>query len=294
MFDRLYQLVDRLHTYPVWQVVIELAVIWMLVFAVVRFMQGTRAAGALKGLLLILVLATLLVRIIGQREAFQRLTFLYQNFITLAAFTLIVIFQPELRRGLIRLGERPFFRRPGAGTASVIDAVAEASAYLSKAKFGAIIVIVRDTPLRGLVEGGTELGARVSARLLQTIFFPGSALHDLAVVIAGGEIKAAGVQLPLADPEDMGDPTLGSRHRAAVGLTQESDALVVVVSEETGAISIAERGRLERDIPPVRLRETLGLRMNRETGDFSAETHAGAEGAARERIPEEAADARDF
>lgn len=270
MFDRLYQLMDRLHTYPLWQVVIELLVIWVLVYAVVRFMQGTRAAGALKGLLLILVLATLLVRIIGQREAFQRLTFLYQNFITLAAFTLIVIFQPELRRGLIRLGERPFFRRAGVGTASVIDAIAEACAYLSKAKFGAIIVIERDTPLRGLVEGGTEIGARVSSRLIQTIFFPGSALHDLAVVISGGEIKAAGVQLPLAEPEDMGDPALGSRHRAAVGLTQESDALVVVVSEETGAISIAERGRLERDISPDHLRETLGVRLNREMGDFSA------------------------
>jgi diadenylate cyclase len=263
VLGRLIQFLHRIQSYPPWQVVIELAVIWMVVYAVIRFVQGTRAARAIKGLLLMLVMATLLVRIIGQREAFQRLTFLYQNFLPLAAFTLIVIFQPELRRGLIRLGERQFFRRAGVGVAPVVDEIVEAAAYLKKAKFGAIIVLERETPLRGLVEGGTPLGAQVSARLLQTIFFPGSALHDLAVVIGGNEIQAAGVQLPLADPEDMPDPSLGSRHRAAVGLTKESDALVIVVSEETASISLAERGRLERDLTPDQLRETLISRLSR-------------------------------
>jgi diadenylate cyclase len=263
VLERFLQLVQRIETYPWWQVALEILVIWIVVWAVVRFIQGTRAAGAIKGVLLILVMFTLLVRIVTQRESFQRLTFLYQSFLPLIAFTLIVIFQPELRRGLIRLGERQFFRRAGVGVTPIVDAIVDACAYLSKARFGALIVIERETSLGGLTEGGTPLNAQVSAPLLQTIFFPGTALHDLAVVIAGNELRAAAVQLPLADPEDMPDRTLGSRHRAAVGLTKDSDAIVVVVSEETGGISVAERGRLDRGLSADELRETLLTRLAR-------------------------------
>lgn len=261
MFDRLHQLVERIGTYPLWQVAIEFVAIVAVVYVVARFVQGTRAAGALKGLFLVLIIATLLTRILGRREMFQRLTFLYDNFLTIVAIALVVIFQPELRRGLTRLGEAPIFKRSAAPIASVVDAIVEACAYLSKAKFGALIVIEREVGLRGLADGGTVLNAAVSARLLQTIFFPGSALHDLAVVISGTEIRSAGVQLPLAEPEDMPDATLGSRHRAAMGLSRESDAIVVVVSEETGTISIAERGRLSRGHTPAELREELLRRL---------------------------------
>jgi len=271
MLERLLQLVQRLQTYSVWQVALEFAIIWMVVYAVVRFMQGTRGAGALKGLVLMLVLAALLVRIIGQRESFQRLTFLYQNFLPLAVFTLVVIFQPELRRGLIRLGERQLFRRAGVGLAPAVESIVEACKYLSKARFGGLIVIERDNSLRGLIEGGEPIDAKVSARLLKTIFFPGSDLHDLAVVISGNEVKAAGVQLPLADADDMPDPTLGSRHRAAVGISKESDALVVVVSEESGAISVAERGKLERGLTPEALGTLLITRLTRGAETWSPE-----------------------
>lgn len=269
MLERLSQLFQRIQNYPAWQIVLEIGIIWLVVYAVVRFVQGTRAAGALKGILLLIVLATLIVRIVGQREAFHRLTFLYQTFLPLAAFSLVVIFQPELRRGIIRLGEAQLFRRAGVGVGSVVDAVVEASQYLSKAKFGALIVLERESSLRGLIEGGTLIDGKVTSRLLQTIFFPGSALHDLAVVIAGADIKAAGVQLPLADPEDMPDPALGSRHRAAVGLTKESDAIVVVVSEERGAISLAERGRLIQGLTPDKLREALLTRLHASPSDVS-------------------------
>lgn len=262
-FDRLDQLFQRITTsYPAWEVVAELLIIGAVVLVIVKFVRGTRAAGALKGLLLLLVMATLLVRILGQRESFLRLTFLYDRALTLVAILLIVVFQPELRRGLIQLGETPLFRRGSAGVRTVVDEIVGACAYLSKSKFGAIIVIGREVGLRGLVEGGTTLSARVSARLLQTIFFPGSALHDLAVVIQGSTLEAAGVQLPLAEPADMPDPTLGSRHRAAVGITKESDALVIVVSEETGTISLAERGRLERMSGPEELRDQLLVRLS--------------------------------
>lgn len=261
--DRLNHLLERFQAYPWWQVVIELLVIWVVVYAIIRFVAGTRAAGALKGTLVLLLVATMLVRILGGPESFQRLKFLYDHFLTLLAIALIVVFQPELRRGLIRLGEAPLLRRSAAADKGVVDAVVEACAYLSRARFGAIIVLERDTALKGLVEGGTTINAEVSARLLQTIFFPGSALHDLAVLIHEGTIRAAGVQLPLAEPEDMPDASLGSRHRAAVGLSRECDALVVVVSEETGNISLAERGRLDQNLGPDRLRDELARRLGR-------------------------------
>lgn len=270
MLERLHQLFQRIQNYPAWQIVLEIGIIWLVVWGVVRFVQGTRAAGALKGILLLIVLATLIVRIVGQREAFHRLTFLYQTFLPLAAFSLVVIFQPELRRGIIRLGEAQLFRRAGVGVGSVVDAVTEACQYLSKAKFGALIVLERESSLRGLVEGGTPIDGKVTSRLLQTIFFPGTALHDLAVIISGADIKAAGVQLPLAEPEDMPDPSLGSRHRAAVGLTKESDALVVVVSEERGTISVAERGRLTQGLTPDKLRELLLARLHASPADQPA------------------------
>ncbi len=263
VFDRILQLWERVQSYPWWQVAIELAAIALLVAVVVRFVQGTRAAGALKGLFVVIVVGTLVVRILGQREAFQRLTFLYDNFLTIAAVALIVIFQPELRRGLTRLGETPIFRRAPGQVAVVVEAVCDASKFLAKARFGALIVIERDVPLKGITEGGTTMNATVSAPLLQTIFFPGTALHDLATVISGDQIVAAGVQLPLAEPELMPDESLGSRHRAAVGVSRECDAVVVVVSEETGAISVAERGRLTRGLSPADLAELLEKRLKR-------------------------------
>jgi diadenylate cyclase len=228
-----------------------------------------------------LLFATLLIRIasaggLGGPESFQRIKFLYDHFVTLLAITLIVVFQPELRRGLIRLGETPILRRSAAARRDAIGPIVDACAYLSRARFGGIIVIERETPLKGLVEGGTTINATVSARLLQSLFFPGSALHDLAVTISGTTLMAAGVQLPLADPEEMPDPSLGSRHRAAVGLSKECDAIVVVVSEETGGISIAERGRLEQNLDADRLREELASRLGRKAAPQDAASSPGA------------------
>jgi len=261
-FDRVTDLIDRLAAYPLWGVVLELALIWLAVYAVVRFVQGTRAAGALKALLLIAVVLTLGVRILGDQESFGRIAYLYDRALALVAIVLVVVFQPELRRAVIRLGETPLFR----GRTSAVDVtareIATACAYLSKAKFGAIIAIERASGLRALIEGGaTKLDAEVSARLLQTIFYPGSALHDLAVVIRGDRVAAAHVQLPLAEPDEMHDPGYGSRHRAAVGLTRDADALAIVVSEETGHIRLAEDGVLTEPIDAKHLEHELRERL---------------------------------
>lgn len=261
--DRIQGLLDRLPTYQPLVVAVELAVIWVIVYAVVRFVQGTRAAGALKGLLIVVVLGVVGARLLGGADVFQRLGLLYDRFLAFLAIALIVIFQPELRRALVRLGETPFFRGTPKDIEQVVSEVAEAARFCARARFGALIVIERQVGLAGLVEPGEELNAKLSARLLQTIFFPGSALHDLAVVIKGTVIHAAGVQLPLADAEDMPDPSLGSRHRAAVGLTKECDAIVVVVSEETGRVRLAERGRLSEPLSTEELKEELQRRLTR-------------------------------
>lgn len=262
LIERLNELLSRLASYPLWEVAVEFAVIWLVVWAIVRFLRGTRAVGALKGLLIVLLLGTLLTRVLGSGgESFQRLTYLYDRALALVAVALIVIFQPELRRGLIRLGEAPIFRANRSGQTHVVSAITSAAEYLAKARFGAIIVIERHIGLRGMTEGGTVLDAEVSDRLIRSIFFPGSALHDLAVVIRGSRILAAGVQLPLAEPSDMPDPGLGSRHRAAIGVTKDSDAIVVVVSEESGHVRLAERGHLSRPLAGDDLADELTRRI---------------------------------
>jgi diadenylate cyclase len=261
LFERFQSLLARLATYPRGEVVIELLLIGAVVFALLKFVQGTRAAGALKGLLLLLVLSTIASRLMGGSDTFARLELLYDKFLALFAVALIVIFQPELRRALVRLGETPFLRGTPKDIKYVVNEVTSAASYLSRAKFGAIIAIERQIGLTGIIEGGTVLNAELTSRLLQTIFFPGSALHDLAVVIRGRTIYAAGVQLPLAEPADMPEEGLGSRHRAGVGLSKECDAIVVVVSEETGGIRIAERGRLSERFTAAQFRTELELRL---------------------------------
>lgn len=256
-------LLERISAYPTAVVVTEILLIWLVVYGVARFVQGTRAAGALKGMIFVLIITAVVSRVLGVTEAFQRLSYLYERFVALVAIALVVIFQPELRRALVRIGETPFFRTTPSDIAFTVGEIVEAATYLSRARFGGIVVIERSVGLAGFLEGGTVLNSELSARLLQTIFFPGSALHDLAVVVKGRRIHAAGVQLPLAEPTDMPDPTFGSRHRAAVGLTKECDALVVVVSEETGSMRIAERGRLSPPLDEESLREQLKSRLTR-------------------------------
>lgn len=270
--DRLQSLLNRLGSYSPFEVAIELLLIGLVVYAVVHFVRGTRAAGALKGIFVIIIMATVAARLVGGGETFQRLAYLYDRFLAIVAIGLLIIFQPELRRALIRLGETPFFRTDTPEINQTVDAIAEAAAYLARSRFGAIIVLERQVGLKGLIEGGTPLGAEVSARLLQTIFFPGTALHDLAVIIKGNIVDAAGVQLPLADPADMPDPQFGSRHRAAVGLSKECDAIVIIVSEETGNIRISERGSLSDPFEAKQLREELRKRLKVGAVDSEGKT----------------------
>ena len=258
-FDRLTELAERVTAQfkdAPWEVAVELAVIWVVVLVIYRFLRGTRGARVIKGVALILVVGVFAIQVFGREGMFERLNLLYNKALPIVSITLIIVFQPELRRALVRLGEARIFRQSGLRRARVIEELVAAMAYLSKNKIGALIAIERRVGLRGIVELGTRLDAEVTKQLLDTIFWPGSALHDMGVVIRGDRIIAAGVQFPLADGENIAQE-LGSRHRAAIGLSQEADALVLIVSEETGTISVAERGELKRGLTADELRPVL-------------------------------------
>ncbi len=267
LLTRLQDIVNRLSAYAAWEVLVELLIIWIVVYAMMRFLQGTRAARAIKGLVFVLIAGTLIVRVLGD-DTLARLAYLYDRFLAGFALALVVIFQPELRRALIRLGETRFFGTTQQGAAAVAAQLAPACIFFSKARFGAIIVIERRVGLKSITEGGTHLDAKLSASMIQTLFQPGSALHDLAVVIRGDRIQSAGVQLPMASASEITDQSFGSRHRAAIGVTKDSDALVLVVSEETGHIRIAQRGVLSEPIERNEIESVLrNLLGNPDEGD---------------------------
>ncbi len=242
--------------YSLWAVAVELLLIGAPVYLALRFLHGTRGERLIWAVGLLLVVSFLVMRLLGQRFGLDRINYLYPYFVLALLAVALVVFQTELRRGLMRIGERRWFRSWSHSARRVIEPTVTAVERLSQSKIGALIAIERTTSQGGGAETGVRLDARVSAELLETIFWPGSALHDLGVIIADGRLVAAGCQFPLADWDDV-DRSLGSRHRAAVGMSHECDAIVIVVSEETGTISVADRGRLRRSLTAEALTELL-------------------------------------
>ncbi len=239
-----------------WTDLIELLVIGLAVYAVLRFLRGTRGARLFRGFVLLLAGSTLVVSLVANWFDLERIKVIGPYFVGALFLIALVAFQPELRRALIRLGGTRWFASSAHELERVIDEVVEAVTYFAKNKIGAIIAFERSTEFAALTESACRLDSEVSAQLLSTIFWPGSALHDMGVIISQGRINAAAVQFPLTESEDL-DPSLGSRHRAALGLSQESDALIVVVSEETGTISVVENGQMERYLTADTLRQML-------------------------------------
>ncbi len=233
---------------PGWGGVIEIAVLSVLFYYAIRFFRGTRGAQVLLGFLTAVLAMLVLTRIFH----LDALNWLLQQLSVSLVVALVVIFQPEIRRALAELGKQHVFstqRERG-----VLDEVVQAVARLAADKIGALIAIQREIGTRAVQETGTRLDAAVSAELLATIFFPRTSLHDGGVIIEGDRIRAAGCVFPLS-PRDIGKT--GTRHRAAVGLSEETDAVVIVVSEETGAISLAYKGRLSRGLDEERLHRIL-------------------------------------
>jgi diadenylate cyclase len=242
--------------YEWWQLLIEWFLIGFVVYWVIRFLRGTRGARLLKGIGVVLIILYLIVKIVATQLRLERINYLYTQFLAYAAFAVLIVFQPELRRAIMRLGETRLFRGFSSQVSEEIDQLVQSAVYLSKRKIGALIAIERSTGLGGIAESGTRINADVTAKLLNTIFYPNSPLHDLGVIISQGRVAYAGVEFPLAE-EGTVERDLGSRHRAAVGLSSESDAVVIVVSEQTGDVSIAERGVLMKKLTPDALRGML-------------------------------------
>lgn len=241
-------------------VLAEWVIIGTGVYVILRFLRGTRGANLFRGMALLLLLVTVVVKLVADRFNLDRIQAAYPTFVMGVILVGIVVFQPELRRALMHLGATGWLPGFSRDVVAMLDELIESVSYLSRNKVGALMAIERNTELGGLIASGCKLDAEVTAQLLNTIFWPGSALHDMGAVISQGRLAAAAVQFPLTDNESL-DPSLGSRHRAALGLSEESDALIVVVSEETGIISLAEHGHLHRPLTPDTLRSLLEARL---------------------------------
>lgn len=240
----------------------EMLLIGIVVYSVLRFLHGTRGARLLQGMLILLVIGFLVVTFLAEKFSLDRIMVLYRPLVWTVFLAALVVFQPELRRGLMRLGETRWRRDRLSEIERVVRPVTTACIQFSKNKIGALIAIERDVGLANIVEQGVWLDARLSPELLNAIFWPGTALHDLGVIVQRDRIAAAACPFPLGEADGL-ERTTGSRHRAAIGLSQDSDAVVVVVSEETGSISIAENGRLYAHIPPEMLAGVLSRHLAR-------------------------------
>lgn len=231
--------------------IIEILVLACLFYFVIRFFRGTPGAQVLFGLVMLLVALMGLTRVFN----LDALNWLLRQFSVYLAVALLIIFQPEVRRALAEIGRQHLF----TGTSeprTMVDNIVQAVQLLAQRRVGALIAVEREIGTRGIQETGIKLDSRVTAELLASIFFPHTPLHDGGVIVSANRIVAAGCLFPLTQRPDV-SKRLGTRHRAAIGLTEETDAVVVVVSEETGTISVSYRGRLSKDLDEERLRRFL-------------------------------------
>lgn len=251
--------------HPDWRDAIEIAIVAFALYRVMLLFHGTRAAQMLIGIVLLVVAYAIALTL-----KLTMITYLLGLIFTYGAFAAVVVFQPEMRAALAHLGQVPVSRLfHHLQDSEVAEAIAEALGRLARTSTGAIIAIEREVSLNDFLESGSAMEAKVSSDLLTTIFTPYSPLHDGAVIIRGDTIVGAGCILPLSQAT-LNDRSLGTRHRAALGLTEETDAVVLVVSEETGIISMAVGGVLTRELSESRVRELLTRRPSRNSTEMRA------------------------
>lgn len=238
-------------------VVAELLLIGLFVYAIITFLEGTRGERLFRGIIFLLVAGFLMLNLVVRIFEMERIAYLFNGFLIAILIIAVAAFQPEIRRGLTRLGQSRFFgtTSPQQLTRSVEEIITAVS-QMAAVRTGAIIVIPQQVGLAEFIETGVRIDAKVTSELIKTIFYPGSPLHDMATIIQGDRIIAARVQLPLAESSSRFGQ-LGSRHRAAIGVTGSSDAIVIVVSEETGIVSVAIDGNLIRNVSEAQLRRHL-------------------------------------
>ncbi|MGG2067567.1 MULTISPECIES: diadenylate cyclase CdaA [unclassified Bacillus (in: firmicutes)] len=235
--------------------IVDIALVWFVIYKLILVIRGTKAVQLLKGITVIII-----VRILSYVFELHTLQWLMDQALTWGFLAIIIIFQPELRRALEQLGRGSLFSRGGNQEEdeqeSVVNAVVKATEYMGKRRIGALITMARETGMGDYIETGIPLNANISSELLINIFIPNTPLHDGAVIMQGNSIKAAGCYLPLSESPFI-SKELGTRHRAAMGVSEVTDSLTIVVSEETGQISLTKNGELHRDLKSEQLKEML-------------------------------------
>ena len=234
-----------------WRPTLEIAILAVGIYLSYTFLRGTRGAAIITGFVAILLALTLTVRLLG----LEVLNALLNQFLPFLALAVIILFHPELRRLLAEVGNLPVFNSMQEQREN-LEVIVQSVDRLSPVRIGALIAIEQGIQLADLVEAGIPVDCEATPEMLETIFFPNNAIHDGGVIIRGDRILRAGSIFPLTRRPDL-PKSLGTRHRAAIGLTEETDAVVVVVSEETGAISYAHRGVLTRNVTVEELRAFL-------------------------------------
>jgi len=234
-----------------WRDIVDIIIVAVIIYSLIRIMSGTRALQVLKGLGIIVILA-----IVFSILSLQTVTWMLSWLLNAAVVVLVILFQPEIRRALEKLGGGKFFGviiAPREDADRIVEELMRAIINMSKRKVGALIVFERKTGLKDIIETGTFINAEITSELIENIFYPNTPLHDGAMIIKEGKIIAAGCFLPLSDNKQISSE-LGKRHRAALGVSEVSDSYTIVVSEETGVISYMFDGMLTRylDIPTLR------------------------------------------
>ena len=234
-----------------WRAFVEILILAIGIYYAVMLVRGTRGAPVVTGFLLVLMVLTVLARALDL-EVFEGLL---GNFFAFFAVGVIVIFQPELRRVLAELGSLPFFASTREQREN-IEVIIKTAERLADVRIGMLLAIEQSIQLQEVVESGIVVDAEATPEMLETIFFPNNAIHDGGVILCGNRIMNAACIFPLTQRQDL-SKSLGTRHRAAIGLSEETDAVVVVISEETGAVSYAYKGQLIRGVTAEELRSFL-------------------------------------
>lgn len=234
-----------------WQPVLEVIILTIAIYHAFNFVRGTRGAPVVYGFVVVLVTLTILAGVLK----LEVLNWLLRSFAAFSAIAVLIIFQPELRRILAELGNQPLFNTAREQREN-IEVIIQTAERLSEVHIGALIAIEQSIQLQEVVESGIAVDCEATPEMLETIFFPNNALHDGGVIIKGDRIAFAACIFPLTQRLDL-NPSLGTRHRAAIGLSEETDAIIVILSEETGAISYAYKSQLVRGVSLEELRAFL-------------------------------------
>ncbi|MBU1084589.1 MAG: diadenylate cyclase CdaA [Candidatus Omnitrophota bacterium] len=230
-----------------WEIVFEMAILWAVYYMAYLLLRGTAAEQVLKGIIVI----SLVIMLTGGMNLVI-INWLLTRLLAISVIAFLIIFQPEIRRGLAKIGRFGIF----TGEKETLGEISKAATILSKKRIGALIAAEREIGLRRYVESGVSIDSSVTSELINTIFSPSTPLHDGGIIISEQRIEAAACLFPLTQNPDV-PKTMGTRHRAALGLSEETDAVIIVVSEETGAISMAMGGKMIEDIDPKNLVKVL-------------------------------------